>query len=1001
MKKNLLVALFAVVALCWGSSKVYALDEVGGVYQIANADDLMEFSDMVAYGEGSLNAVLTDDIDLSGYDWLPIGTTSATYCGTFDGQEHRILNMVVNTEDEYQGLFGVISNGAHIKNIIIDSTCSIHGARFVGGIAGGSNGGGSITIENCGNEAEVTATEQNAAGIIGVSMSSSCAFIIRNCYNVGFVGGQRESAAISGWCGDNGSIVENCWSVSTISGQDGSNWLYRNGNTKGINNYCNYRGQGTYIDETEYTGMDGSLAYFVNGNQSTDVVWYQNIDGDETDLWPVPFKSHGVVYAVGTLNCDGTPASAEGFSNTNMSTPTPHNFYNGVCEVCGNTDMTYATQSGGYYELSTPEHLNWFAAAVNFGHNEIKGKLMNDIDFSKYTGMDVTIGKQTMRFKGAFDGQEHEVKVNYNCVHDTIALFRCIEDALIERLVVSGQVKTSRKFAAGLFAAGWGTNVIKNCIIKTNIDASAFEGDPWVNEEEGTSGTNYDATHGGLCCFAHGTCTITNCAVLGDLIGELSEGSAGIMGYPNGGGNVKISNCLVAGNFSLSNNNALITRPNGAKVENCYYVDNGFAFDFTEAEEVTTDLFATGELAYMLNGKVSGGTNWYQTIDSDDMPVPFASHKLVYQVGTLKCNGEPDAVTYTNTQGESVRPDHQYDADGVCSICGARLISTAEQLDEYALDLSVGAADANIDLTLANDIDMSSISGYMGVGTRDYPFMGNFDGKGHRILNMIIDAQMEGDGVGNNLGLFGVTSGNVTIKNVVIDSSCEILGNGYAAGIVGCCKDGGSLTIEHCGNEANVYVTGANAGGILGVNDLSRTKVTITNCYNTGEIVGGNESAGLSGWLGDGAVVTNCYNIGDVSGLDGEGRTFARHGSSPTFTNCYESVGSQVNTVTDEQITSGELCFLVNGKVSGGEVFFQTLGTDDHPIFDPTHGKVYEKNGTYTNTATAIEAVKTVNEANGKVEGIFSVNGARQNTLQRGVNIVKMSDGRVKKVIVK
>jgi hypothetical protein len=44
--------------------------------------------------------------------------------------------------------------------------------------------------------------------------------------------------------------------------------------------------------------------------------------------------------------------------------------------------------------------------------------------------------------------------------------------------------------------------------------------------------------------------------------------------------------------------------------------------------------------------------------------------------------------------------------------------------------------------------------------------------------------------------------------------------------------------------------------------------------------------------------------------------------------------------------------------------------------------------------------VKTVKE-NGKVEGIFSVNGARQNTLQRGVNIVKMSDGRVKKVIVK
>lgn len=997
MKKNLLVALFAVVALCWGSSKVYALDEIDGVYQIANADDLCEFSDMVAYGNGNINAVLTDDIDLSGYEWLTIGSTASTYCGTFDGQQHRILGMEINNEDEYQGLFGVLSSGAHIKNLIIDSSCTIHGARYVGGIAGGTNGGGSITIENCGNEAEVTATEQNAAGIIGVSMSTACTFIIRNCYNVGFVGGSRESAAISGWCGPN-SIVENCWSVSTIAGQDGNHYLYRNDATEGKNNYSNYRGQGTYIDENEYTGMDGSLAYFVNGNQSDDVVWYQNIDGDDIDLWPVPFSSHGIVYAVGTLNCDGTPASSEGYSNTNMSTPTPHSYYKGICEVCGYTDMSYTTKSNDYYELYTDDHLNWFAAAVKFGHNEIKGKLMNDIDFSKYTGMDVTIGQETKRFKGAFDGQEHEIKVDYNCVHDTIALFRCIENALIERLVVSGEVKTSRKFAAGLFAAGWGNNTIRNCIIKTNI-TSTFEGDPWVNETEGTSGTNYDATHGGLCCFAHGTCTITNCAVLGDLKAEVSEGSAGIMGYPNGGSNVKITNCLVAGNIAVSNNNALITRSNGAKVENCYYVDNGFAFDVVEAEPVTTDMFATGELAYLLNGHVSGGTNWYQNIDSDDMPVPFASHKKVYQIGTLKCNGEPADVAYTNTPGDATRPEHQYDADGVCIVCGARLISNAEQLDNYAIDLSVGSADANIEITLANDIDMESISGFRGIGTRENPFSGTFDGQGHHIKNMLIDVAIEGDEIGNNIGLFGAVNGNVTIKNVVIDSSCEIFGNGYAAGIVGCTM-GGSLTIENCGNEALVNVSGANAAGILGVNDMSRAKVTITNCYNTGEIVGGRESAGLSGWLGDGAVVTNCYNTGDVSGIDGEERTFARHGSSPTFTNCYETIDDQVNTVTSDQVKSGELCFLLNGKVNGGEVFFQTIGTDDHPIFDPTHGKVYEKNGTYSNTATAIEAVKTVKE-NGKVEGIFSVNGARQNTLQRGVNIVKMSDGRVKKVIVK
>ncbi len=1005
MKKNLLSVLFAFLGLWMCNMQAHALTEVGGVYQIANADDLQEFSDLVADGQGGANAVLTADIDLSGYSWLPIGSVYSTYYGTFDGQEHRIMNMIIDTEDEYQGLFGVLSNGAHIKNVIIDSSCSVHGARFVGGIAGGSNGKGSITIECCGNEGEITATEQNAAGIIGVSMNSECGFIIRNCYNAGFVGGARECAAISGWCGNSGSVVENCYNLGTIDGVDGRNYLYRNGNTKASNNYCNYEGQGTFFNDYEYLSMDGSLCYLINGNQSSEVVWYQNLDnGEDQDFYPVPFSSHGVVYAIGTLNCDGTPATSDGFSNTNQSIVTPHNYYNGVCQVCGYTDMGYTTQSGGYYELSTPEHLNWFAAAVKFGHNEIKGKLMNDIDFSKYTQMDVTIGMQNPRFKGAFDGQEHTITVKYNCSHDTIALFRCIEDATIERLVVAGEVKTSRKFGAGLFAAGWGTNVIKNCIIKANL-ISTFEGDSWENTETGETGVNYDATHGGLCCFAHGNCTILNCAVLGDIDAELSEGSAAVMGYPNGGSNVKIQNCFIGGTYILSSNNALITRNNGAIVENCYYLDTNSLFDSYEATAVTAAQIASGELAFLLNESVSGGTNWYQNIGSDDMPVPFNSHRIVYAVGTLRCDGTPDALTYTNTNGTPERPNHKFDADGICENCGARLISTADQLFDYAADLNVGAADGSIEIILANDINMKAISGYTGIGTRDYPFSGSFDGKGHRITNMLIDAPLEGEG-GNNIGLFGVVGGEtsssvVTIKNVVIDSSCEIFGAGYAAGIVGCAKGKGKLIIENCGNEAPVTVEGANAAGILGVDDLGGMLITIRNCYNTGEIVGGRESAGISGWLGKNAVVENCYNTGDVAGLDGT-NTFGRSdGGSAQYINCYETIGSQVVTIDASKVSSGELCWLLNGKVNGGEVFFQTIGTDDHPIFDPTHGKVYEKNGTYTNTATAIEAVEVATKTNGTVEAVFSANGTRQAGLQRGINIVKMSNGQVRKVIVK
>lgn len=54
----------------------------------------------------------------------------------------------------------------------------------------------------------------------------------------------------------------------------------------------------------------------------------------------------------------------------------------------------------------------------------------------------------------------------------------------------------------------------------------------------------------------------------------------------------------------------------------------------------------------------------------------------------------------------------------------------------------------------------------------------------------------------------------------------------------------------------------------------------------------------------------------------------------------------------------------------------------------------------FLNTTTGIETIKP---ANGKAEtaAIYDVNGVRQNSLSKGINIVKMSDGTVKKVIKK
>ncbi len=51
--------------------------------------------------------------------------------------------------------------------------------------------------------------------------------------------------------------------------------------------------------------------------------------------------------------------------------------------------------------------------------------------------------------------------------------------------------------------------------------------------------------------------------------------------------------------------------------------------------------------------------------------------------------------------------------------------------------------------------------------------------------------------------------------------------------------------------------------------------------------------------------------------------------------------------------------------------------------------------------ADAINGVSTDASANATLEGVYSVNGVRQNSLQKGVNILRMSDGTTRKVIVK
>ena len=997
MKKITLITLFAVLCGWLGVTEAYALDQKDGIYQIGNAQDLEDFSNIVASGNGAVSAVLTDDIDMSGVSHQPIGTTVSAFRGTFDGQQHFVRNMIIDLpEQEYVGLFGVLNDGATIKNVVVDNSCSVSGKCFVAAIAGGTNGGGSVTFENCGNEGSVGAQEQNAAGICGVSMSSACGIRMLNCYNAGGITGGREAAALCGWVGDNGSVITNCYNAGYVIGMDGQNSMWRNGNGKGTNNFDSYGYQGSFISQDEYDLAMGSVAYQLNGRQSVDVVWFQTLG---VDAFPVPFSSHGIVYAVGDLNCDGTPKGGdEVYSNSNESNRDPHNFIDGICSRCGDVDMNHLPLTDGFYTLTTSADLNWFATVVNKGHKKVNARLGADIDFSDYTKKDVMIGgdafsanegDESRSFEGIFDGQGHKITVNYNVSYDGVALFKVVSNSTIRNLVVDGAIESTQRFIGGLGFVSRGTCTYENIIVAVNITGS-FPG---------------DATDGGFFAVCHESPTFNNCAFVGSMNAPDSEGSAAIIGYAHGRVETLIQNCYVAPSLlSLRGNSTVIAR-NVNSMVNCFYTDNITELWENAAEVVPVATVKSGELCYRLDK--GGDTDaWRQTLGSDDYPVPFADHLMVYAVGSMNCDGTAGSdITYSNTESEPQRADHQY-VDDICQVCGARMIRNGGQLKALADGINAGEIASNVIVDLAGDIDLQGIS-FEGIGTRfsqedgegnwqdvKRPYTGTFDGHGYRIKNMIIEAD------GGNKGLFGVVSG-ATIKNVVVDKSCEIYSTGYSAGIAGTAIGKAVLTIENCGNEASVNVgaSGANGAGILGVNDLSEAYVRIINCYNAGDIVGQRECGAISGWLGDRAEVVNSFNCGIVApeAVDGN-RTFARYnGSQVSFTNCYEVEGNQVTTVSADDVVSGKLCYDLN-EGAGKTVYYQTLGSDEHPVFDPTHGVVIKDGENYVNEGT--EGIETVAKVSTNAEAaVFSVSGVRQQQLSRGINIVRQTDGKVVKVL--
>jgi len=292
------------------------------------------------YGLTGLNGRIEADLELSSVSskMEPIGTSSNPYVGCFDGQGHTLSGLTMSLSSNYVGLFGVVGGGATIKNLVLDETCSITGGAFVG-IIGGSNGGGTITMECLGNEGSVTAVNQNAGGIFGCNMAAAATPIFRNCYVSGPVKGGRESGQITGYAA--GGQAYNCYASGTVKGvynQDNSDAMLR-GNPSSTNCYSIYPDKNAIVvDETQI--VSGELCYMLNNGNEDNPIWRQTLS---VDAHPVFFANHGVVikegdsYAnllMGDVNGDGQVDLSDAIMVTYYSLHVvPANFKESVADM--------------------------------------------------------------------------------------------------------------------------------------------------------------------------------------------------------------------------------------------------------------------------------------------------------------------------------------------------------------------------------------------------------------------------------------------------------------------------------------------------------------------------------------------------------------------------------------------------------------------------------------------------------------------------------------------
>lgn len=846
-------------------SRYAVLDPETNCYQIANAGQLLWFTKLVngtlegVDRDSSANAVLLNDIDMTGMD----GYVATEYSGTFDGNGHT-LKIRLDSTEQYAAPFRYVKD-ATIRNLTVEGTVTTS-AKFAAGIVGKSDG--KTTLENCLSRVVIVSSVDGDGTHGGLAANvESGTLSIKNCGFTGKIEGTKTHSCggMVGWSKGT-TTISNSFVAAEFENTTNCNTFARNNVTVTNSYYLKALGgvPGGAVSLTAEQFADGEAAWLLNGGADNGV-WKQKLPTDQT-----PNFSGDPVYQ--------TTGECPGYVNSAAEKDRKH-AYDDEWDCCTNCGAL-KKNADGYYEINSVEKLFCFAAYVNAGEYSTNAKLLADLDLTGMVWTPIAYlamnDKASVGYEGIFDGGGH----------------------VISNITIATPTSATANGFFGIVTTG--------TVKQLGIRGLTFDNDVYDHRAGGIAG---QLMTGG---------TIDNCFVADSTVKASTRVVGGIVGLCKG----TVKNCYTV-NLSLAGANNRFGGITGdykdGSIVNCYTdqaapgstKDSVGTKDDLSQAGVSAARFASGEIAYLLNGGTVG--LWKQTLETDQ--TPGFTGESVYQMSPC--------VGYTNNKAEESR-EHVVE-NGVCKTCGALMeivsaiwnesgeyyeIYSASQLVWFA-GLVNGTLDGvdqdqSADAVLMNDIDMAIITDYVPIGGttglyysaegEDKGYQGVFDGGGHVIRNLSVKGS---DTDERTYGVFGTLSG--TVKQLGVENFTFTLGNKdcRAGGIAGQMLANG--LIEDCYvASSTVAASGKVAGGIAGCNYAG----TIKNCHSYQTTVTASRSGGIVGDnRGDGGAddrkgeILNCYT--DSGAVENSQRT--------------GTVISSEAGVKAEAFASGRIGFLLDG----------------------------------------------------------------------------------------